>query len=95
MPLREAILAVAAISLGAVAAAVLVIGGLLTWYIADAERRSTREFSRIYGPLPPLKPRQLDTDPDGPAGRPFRPIYRGSTPTTPHTATNSRPRKDR
>ncbi|WP_219152359.1 hypothetical protein [Amycolatopsis sp. TNS106] len=81
--------------LAAAVVAVLVVGGVLLWYVADAERRSIREFTRIHRPLPRPKSGQIDTGPDGPTGQPFRPIYRGCTPTAPNPATDSRTRKDR
>ncbi|KFZ80794.1 hypothetical protein ED92_10665 [Amycolatopsis sp. MJM2582] len=81
----------------------LLAGGILAWYIVDAERRSQTKFERIYPPVPVPKPepeeqgdtdrpgRSFNTDPDQ-AGRPFGPLYR-NTPT-PTPGTENRPGRD-
>ncbi|MFI7121910.1 hypothetical protein [Amycolatopsis sp. NPDC049868] len=94
MTLTGVIVRAVMVLLAVLVVAVLAVGGVLLWYIADAERRSTREFTRIYSPLPPLKSGQSDTDPDGPAGHPITPIYLATTPTS-NPVADSRPRKDR
>ncbi|MFD6072131.1 hypothetical protein [Amycolatopsis lurida] len=78
---------------------VLIAGGILAWYIVDAERRSQTKFELIY-PLVPEPEEQGDTDrparsfntdPDQ-AGRQFGPLYRNTPTPTPGTET--RPGRD-
>lgn len=66
MTLLEVLVAVVVVLLTICLAAVLVLGGVLVWYIRAAEHQSTRKFTRIYDPAP--EPSPLDTDPDSPAG---------------------------
>ncbi|OXM50330.1 hypothetical protein CFP71_28280 [Amycolatopsis thailandensis] len=70
------IVTVAVILLATGVTVILVLGGILAWYIRDAERRSERTFTRIHDPVRIPGSWQLVTDPDGPAGRPFRPVVR-------------------
>ncbi|RSM80533.1 hypothetical protein DL991_10475 [Amycolatopsis sp. WAC 01375] len=90
----EVIIAVAAILLATVVAALLVLGGLLAWYIGAAERRSVREFTRIHDPVPALELGQLDTAPDR-AGQPRTGAPSRSGSDAVSRSIDPRPRKDR
>ncbi|UUV32228.1 hypothetical protein NQK81_01900 [Amycolatopsis roodepoortensis] len=99
MTLLDLVLTIVVVLVSVCLVLVVIAGGILAWYIVDAERRSQTTFERIYPPVPEPEEqgdgdppaRSFNTDPDQ-AGRPFGPLYRNTPTTTPGTET--RPGKD-